>query len=67
MIIYNIEKNFISKELKQYAVNIGIIIKSVLVEAHNLIGIVERYYSPLRCIYHIIASKILGINEDIVL
>jgi len=47
MIIYNVEKNFISKEFKQYAVNIGTTTKSVLVKAHNLIGIVERYYGPL--------------------
>ena len=47
MIAYNIEKNFISKEFKQYMVNIGITIKSIPVEAYNLISIVECYYSPL--------------------
>ena len=47
MIAYNIEKNFINKKFKQYAVNIGTTIKSVLVKAYNLIGIVERYYSLL--------------------
>ena len=47
MIIYNIGKNFISKEFKQYAVNMGTTIKSILVEAYNLISIVERYYGPL--------------------
>ena len=67
MIIYNIKKNFISREFKQYIVNIGIIIKSVPVKAHNLISIVKRYYSPLWYIYHIITSKILGIDKDIVL
>ena len=45
----------------------GTIIKSVPVKAHNLIGIVERYYSPLQRIYHIITSKVLGINKDIAL
>ena len=48
-------------------VNIGTIIKSILVKAYNSIGIVERYYSPLRRIYYIITSKILGINKDIAL
>jgi len=67
MIIYNIGKNFISKEFKQYAVNIGTTIKSVPVKAYNLISIVERYYGPLRRIYYIITSKILGINKDIAL
>ena len=47
MIIYNTEKNFISREFKQYVVNIGTTTKSILVEAYNLIGIVERYYGPL--------------------
>jgi len=45
----------------------GTTIKSVPVKAYNLIGIVERYYSPLRRIYYIITSKILGINKDIAL
>ena len=47
MIAYNIGKNFISKEFKQYAVNIGIAIKNILVEAYNSISIVKYYYSPL--------------------
>ena len=67
MIIYNIKKNFISKKFKQYAVNINTTIKSILVEAHNLINIVECYYGPLQHIYHIITFKILGINKDIIL
>jgi len=45
----------------------GTTIKSVPVKAHNLISIVERYYGPLQCIYHIITSKIPGINKDIAL
>ena len=67
MIAYNTEKNFISREFKQYMVNMGTIIKSVLVKAYNLIGMVEHYYSPLWCIYYIITSKIPGIDKDIVL
>jgi hypothetical protein len=67
VIIYNIKKNFISREFKQYIVNIGITIKSVLVEVYNLISIVKRYYGPLQYIYYIITSEILGINKDIVL
>jgi hypothetical protein len=67
VIVHDIGKNFISREFKQYAVNIGTTIKSVPVKAYNSISIVERYYSPLRYIYYIITSKILGINKDIVL
>jgi hypothetical protein len=45
----------------------GTTIKSVLVKAYNPISIVERYYGPLRRIYYIITSKILGIDKDIAL
>jgi hypothetical protein len=45
----------------------GTTIKSVLVKAYNLIGMVERYYGPLRRIYHIITSKILEINKNMAL
>jgi hypothetical protein len=45
-------------------VNIGTTTKSVLVEVHNSIGIIERYYGPLQ---YIITSEILGIDKDIVL
>jgi len=45
----------------------GATTKSVPVEAYNLIGIVERYYGPLQCIYHIITFKIPGINKDMAL
>ena len=47
MIAYNIKKNFINREFKQYMINIGTTIKSILVKAYNLIGIIEYYYSPL--------------------
>ena len=47
MIVHDTGKNFISKEFKQYVVNMGTIIKSILVEAYNLISIVERYHGPL--------------------
>jgi len=47
VITYNINKNFISKEFKEYATTIGIITKGVLVKAYNSIRIVKRYYSPL--------------------
>jgi len=47
VIAYNTGKNFISREFKQYMVNMGTTIRSVPVEAYNLIGIVERYYGPL--------------------
>ena len=44
-------KNFVSKEFKKYINTINIHTKAVLVEAHNSISIVERYYSPLQQVY----------------
>ena len=37
------------------------------VKAHNLIGIVERYYGPLHRIYHIIIAELTDIGKDITL
>ena len=37
------------------------------VEAHNLVKIVKRYYSPLRRIYRIITTELLNISKDIAL
>ena len=51
LLIYNIGKNFISKEFKQYIDTIGINIKRVLVKAHNSINIVKQYHKLLQYIY----------------
>jgi hypothetical protein len=51
LITSNTSKNFVSKEFKEYTTTIGIRTKAVPVEAHNSIGIVEFYYSPIRYIY----------------
>ena len=67
IITYNIGKNFVSKEFKQYAIIFGIVIRSVPIKAHNLVGMVERYYSPLRRIYYIITAELLDISKDIAL
>ena len=47
LVIYNVGKNFISKEFKQYISIMGINIKGVLVKAYNFIGIIKRYYGLL--------------------
>jgi len=39
----------------------------VPVKAHNSVGIVECYYSPLRRIYYIIIIKLPDINKDMAL
>jgi hypothetical protein len=45
----------------------GIKVKIVPVEAHNLIGIVERYHGPIRRAYLIITTEIQGIDKDMAL
>ena len=37
------------------------------IKVHNLVKIVERYYSPLYCIYYIIAAELLNISKDMAL
>ena len=52
-------KNFISKEFKQYAVNIKIIIKGVLVKAYNLVSMVKYYYRPYSIFTRLLRPKSL--------
>jgi hypothetical protein len=67
IIIYDTGKNFISKEFKQYAIIFGTATRSVPVEAYNSVGMVERYYGPLCCIYYIITAELLDISKDMAL
>lgn len=53
-----------TKKFKQYAANIGIIIKNCLIEAHYSIGLIEYYQRPLRQIYSIITTEIPGIEPN---
>jgi hypothetical protein len=45
----------------------GTKVKIVPVEAHNSVGIVERYHGPIRRAYLIITAEINGINKDVAL
>jgi hypothetical protein len=67
LITNNVEKNFVSKEFKEYTNTIDICTKAVPVEAHNSIGMVEQYYRLLQHIYQIITVEISDINKDITL
>jgi hypothetical protein len=60
-------KNFISKEFRYHAGQMGIKIKTVSVEAHNSIGLVERYHGPLRRAYRIITAELHDIDKDMAL
>ena len=67
MITYNTKKNFISKDFKYLAIIMGITTKTVLVEAHQLIEKVERYYIVLYCVYQIVSKELPNLNKEIVL
>ncbi|OXV09105.1 hypothetical protein Egran_03132, partial [Elaphomyces granulatus] len=61
---------FMSDEFRQLAGSMAVSTEPVPVEAHNSIGIVERYHLPLRRAYTIIAEElkgISGINKEMVL
>ena len=66
-LITNTGKQFTSKEFAQYIKTIDIKVKIIPVEAHNSIGIIEHYYSPIRHIYFIIMTEIQDINKDMTL
>ena len=69
MVVHNTRKNFISTEFKQLVNLIVIEIKEVLVEAHNSVGLVKRYYVPLRRTYKIIQDELKDehINKEMIL
>ena len=69
MVIHNTRKNFISTEFKQLARLMAVEVKEVLVEAHNSIRLVKRYYAPLRYTYKIIQDKLKDkyIDKEIIL
>ena len=45
----------------------GIVVKTVPVESHYSIGLVERYHSPLRRVYTIITTEIPSIDPKLAL
>jgi hypothetical protein len=47
LIATNAGKNFVGKEFINNAASLSIEVKEVLVEAHNSIGKVERYYAVI--------------------
>ncbi len=60
-------KQFMAREFKQFAANIGIIVKNAPVEAHHSICMVERYHELLRRVYYIIITEIPCIKPDLAL
>ena len=61
--------NFALEEFRQYATSMSIITKEVLVEAHQLVGIIEQYHAPLQQAYIIIHNELKdkGIDKGVML
>jgi hypothetical protein len=64
MIVHDAGKNFVSTEFKQLARSMVIEVKEAPGEAHNSIGLVERYHIPLRRSYEIIRDELKDEHID---
>ena len=64
LLVHDAGKSFMSKEFKHYAKEQGVTTKDVPVEAHNSVGIVERYHGPVRRAYKIISEELPDLGED---
>jgi hypothetical protein len=61
-------KNFVSKEFNSHATAMAISIKTVPVEAHWSVGLVERAHAILRRTYQVISEELqAGITKDLIL
>jgi hypothetical protein len=66
-IIADAGKQFTAKEFAQLANTMGTKVKIVPIEAHNSVGIVERYHGLVRRAYLIIVAEIKGISKEMAL
>ena len=62
--IHDAGTNFMAKEFRQNAISQGTMLKDVPVEAHNSIGIIERYHAPVRRAYEIISAELPDLDRD---
>jgi hypothetical protein len=63
-VVHDAGKNFTSTEFKQLASSMSIEVKEVPVEAHNSVGLVERYHTPLRRAYEILREELKDEHVD---
>jgi hypothetical protein len=56
-----------TREFRQYALNMRVNVKNISVETHHSIEMIERYYESLRRVYAIISTKIFDIQSDLAL
>jgi hypothetical protein len=62
--VHNARKNFTTTEFKQLISFMLIKVKEVLVKAHNSVGLIERYYAPLRRVYKIMKKELKDEHID---
>ncbi len=67
VITSNADRQFVTREFKQYVANMSIEIKTIFVKTHHLIEMIKRYHKLLRCIYSIIIVEMSIINLESVL
>jgi transcriptional regulator with GAF, ATPase, and Fis domain len=67
LITIDADKQFVTREFKQYAVNMRITIKTISVETHHSIEMMKRYHDSLRRVYAIITTAISSIDFEIAL
>jgi hypothetical protein len=57
-ILHDADKNFVSREFRQFVISMTIITKLVSIEAHWSIDIIERYHAELRRAYQMIFENL---------
>jgi hypothetical protein len=67
LITADADKQFVTKEFKQYADNMRITVKTIFVETHHSIEMMKRYHDSLRRMYAIITIEISDIDLEIAL
>jgi hypothetical protein len=66
-ILTDVDKNFASREFRQFVISMTIIIKAVFVETHWSIDVVKRYHVELRRAYQMIFENLEIVSKKIAL
>jgi hypothetical protein len=65
VMVHDAGKNFASAEFRSMARTMAVTVKEVPVEAHNSVGLVERYHAPLRRAFKIFQED--GFDREVAL
>ncbi len=67
LITIDADKQSVTKEFKQYADNMKIVVKTISIKIHHSIDMMKRYHDSLRRMYAIITTEISNIDLEIAL